>query len=100
MRKSVAQSEDALSARSSIPGSLGPAFPADRPRTKAGFSTYMGQRAEGADRTRLQELRKKHGWSMFRSKNSAGGRKYRDALTASKWRYLGGSSLMGQMGKA
>lgn len=61
MRNSVAQSEDAVSSRSSIPGSPGPAFPADRPRTKAGFSTYMGQRAEGADRTRLQELRKKHG---------------------------------------
>jgi hypothetical protein len=61
----------------------------ERPRT---FDAYMGQRQQGG-RTRLQELRAKHGWSLFRSKNSAGGRAYRDALRAEKWRFTGGAAL-------
>jgi len=59
-----------------------------RPRT---FGAYMGQRQQGG-RTRLQELRAKHGWSLFRSKNSEGGRAYRDALRAEKWRFTGGAA--------
>ena len=59
-----------------------------RPRT---FGAYMGQRQQGG-RTRLQELRAKHGWSLFRSKNSEGGRAYRDALRAEKWRFTGGGA--------
>lgn len=69
-------------------------LPANRARTSAAFDSYMNQRSSGSQRTRLQELRRQHGWSFFRSKNSAGGRAYRDALKASKWRFLGGSRAM------
>jgi hypothetical protein len=63
-------------------------LPENRAPTSAAFDTDMNQRSAGSQRTRLQELRRQHGWSFFRSKNSAGGRAYRDALTASKSRFL------------
>jgi hypothetical protein len=61
-------------------------------RTSSGFNAHMNQRSVGAQRSRLQELRRQHGWSWFRSKNSAGGRAYRDDLQAKKWRFLGGAA--------
>jgi len=67
-----------------------PSFAENRVRTSAGFNAYMNQRSVGAQRSRLQDLRQQHGWSWFRSKNSAGGRAYRDELQAKKWRFLGG----------
>jgi len=69
-------------------------LPQDRARTTAGFNAYMGQRPDGGKRSRLADLRKSLGWSMFRSRKSAGGRAYRDALRARKADYFGfGSQL-------
>jgi hypothetical protein len=64
-------------------------LPEDRARTTAGFNAYMGQRPDGGKRSRLADLRKSFGWSMFRSRKSAGGRAYRDALRARKADYFG-----------
>jgi len=64
-------------------------LPQDRARTTAGFNAYMGQRPDGGKRSRLADLRKSFGWSMFRSRKSAGGRAYRDALRARKADYFG-----------
>jgi hypothetical protein len=69
-------------------------LPEDRARTTAGFNAYMGQRPDGGKRSRLADLRKSFGWSMFRSRKSAGGRAYRDALRARKADYFGFGSRL------